>query len=146
MFGFKHCIMTKYIDEIRIKALIESQTKKVCVRENKTLNYDMLENLRNSTTKFISESNKAYANNKNKAIHRTLVNLFRNLNIRCLNMDKRDGVVIMNTSNNTIKINEILKGIRKFKNLKFDRKLQQLQQIIIVLVSKTVYRLVYIYI
>ena len=34
MFGFKHCIMTKYIDEIRIKALIESQTKKVCVREN----------------------------------------------------------------------------------------------------------------
>ena len=44
--------MPKNIDEIRIKAFIESQTKKVCVRENKNLNYDMLENLRNSTTKF----------------------------------------------------------------------------------------------
>ena len=37
--------MPKNIDEIRVKALIESQTKKVCVKENKTLNYDMLENL-----------------------------------------------------------------------------------------------------
>ena len=70
--------MPKNIDEIRIKAFIESQTKKVCVRENKNLNYDMLENLRNSTTKFISESNKVCATNKNKAIHRTLINLSRN--------------------------------------------------------------------
>ena len=46
--------MPKHIDEIKTKASIESP-KKVCLKENKTLNHDMLE----STTKFISESNKA---------------------------------------------------------------------------------------
>ena len=61
--------------------------------KNKTLNYDMQESLINSSTKFISENNKACATNKNKAIHRTLINLSRNKNIRCLNMDKKNGIV-----------------------------------------------------
>ena len=43
--------------------------------------------------KFFSESDKVCANNKNKAIHRTLINLSMNKNIRCLNMDKRNGIV-----------------------------------------------------
>ena len=66
--------MPKYID-IKTKASIESQTKKVCFKENKNPNIDMLESLTNSNAKFFSQSNKACATNKNKAIHRTLINL-----------------------------------------------------------------------
>ena len=45
--------MPKYID-IKTKASIESQTKKVCFKENKNPNIDMLESLTNSNAKFFS--------------------------------------------------------------------------------------------
>ena len=60
---------------------------------------------------FFSESDKVCANNKNKAIHRTLINLSRNKkNISCLNMDKGNGFVILNnvlleeTTNKVMKV------------------------------------------
>ena len=146
MFGFKRSIMPKHIDEIKTKASIESQTKKVCLNENKTLNYDMLESLRNSTTKFISESNKACATNKNKAIHRTLINLARNKNIRCLNMDKGNGVVIMNTKDYNDKMNKILEDGSRFKKLNFDPNSNNYSRAPWYLKEKTIYRLVYKYI
>lgn len=57
------------ICKIKIKTSIECQVKKVCIKENISPNYDMLHSLRNSTTKFVSESKNTCSTTKNRAIH-----------------------------------------------------------------------------
>ena len=90
--------MLKYISKRKTKASNEGQNKKVGIKENWSPDYDMLENLRNSTTKFVSESRKVCDTNKNRAIHKTIIGLSKNKNIRCLNTDKEKVIVVLNTN------------------------------------------------
>ena len=120
MFGLKHSILPKTIDEIIVKASIESQVKHITRNENKTLSYDIMEEIRNSTIKFISEGKKVCSTRKNKAIHKTLKNLSQNKNIKCLRMDKGNGIVLLNTNEYITKMNVILNDTKKFEKLDFD--------------------------
>ena len=120
MFGLKHSILPKTIDEIVIKASIENQIKQITKNENKTLSYDVIEQIRTNTTKFISESKKVCSTRKNKALHRTLKNLSQNERIKCLKMDKRNGIVLLNTTEYIKKMSVILDDTNKFKKLDFN--------------------------
>ena len=120
MYGFKHSILPKTIDEITTKALIENQINNICIKEKKVLNYDTLDSLRNKTVKFISESIKVCSSNKNKAIHKSLLGISRNKSIKCLRMDKSNGVVILNTEDYIEKMDVIIQDKSKFKELEFD--------------------------
>ena len=120
MFGLKHSILPKTIDEINIKASIKSQIKQITKNENKTLSYDVTEQIRTNTIKFISESKKVCSTRKNKAVHRTLKNLSQNERIKCLKMDKGNGVVLLNTTEYIKKMSVILDDTKKFKKLDFN--------------------------
>ena len=76
--------------------------------EKKTLDYDTIEEIRITTSKFIAESNKACSTRKNQAIHRTLRRISNNNNIKCLRMDKGNGIVILKTTDYINKMNKIL--------------------------------------
>ena len=56
LFGFKHSIPPKHLDEITTKASIETQIQKIAKIEKKTLDYDSIEDIRIITSKFIAES------------------------------------------------------------------------------------------
>ena len=108
LFGFKHSIPPKHLDEITTKASIETQIQKIAKMEKKTLDYDTIEEIRITTSKFIAESNKACSTRKNQAIHRTLRRISNNNNIKCLRMDKGNGIVILKTTDYINKMNKIL--------------------------------------
>ena len=40
MYGFKHSLLPKTLDEITTKASIENKINNICIKENKVLNYD----------------------------------------------------------------------------------------------------------
>ena len=61
-------------------------------------------------------------------------------------MDKGNGIVIMNTTDYTKKMNEILKDTSKFKKLNFDPNSNNYSRAPWYLKEKAIYRLVYKYI
>ena len=59
LLGFKRSILPKPLDEITTKDLIETEIKKITKIKNKILDYDTIEDIRVTTSKFIPDSKKS---------------------------------------------------------------------------------------
>ena len=119
-FGLGHHILPKRIDEMSVKAQIESQIQRLCKHNEVELSFDNKTNIRDATSAFIQESKSICGSRKNKAIHNTLNSLSRNNKIRLLKMDKGVGVVIMNTQDYISKLDVIVNDDSRFRKIDYN--------------------------
>ena len=120
MYGLNHNIFPHKVDEIKMVANIDSQIRKVCIKNNINLKFDTKNNLRKSTEKFIKSAEEVCKSKINSLFHRTIKNLKNNKSIVICKKDKGTGTVIMNKKDYYDKLDNIIKDTKKFKVLKFN--------------------------
>ena len=90
------------------KGFIQTQIKKIAKLENKNLDYDTIEDIKITTSKFIVQSKKVRSTRKNQTLHRKLRRISHNTSIKCLKMNKGNVVVVLNRTDQINKMNKIL--------------------------------------
>ena len=122
MFGPRHHLLPRKIDEMTMKAQIESQINRICKNNHVQLSYNNKTKLREATDNFLHESRNVCNTKKNKAIHNTLKSISLNSKIKCLKMDKGVGIVVLNTEDYYSKLDKIVEDKSKFRKIDYSLK------------------------
>ena len=122
VFGLGHHILPRSIDEMSIKAQIESQIETICKGSKCQLSYDNKTKLREATDSFIHEGKQICNTRKNRAIHNTLKTLSNNSKIKCCKMDKGVGIVVLDTEDYFSKLDVIIEDKTRFSKTTYDLK------------------------
>ena len=119
-YGLKHSILPKNIDQVKLRANIDTQIKKISTRNKTNLTFNDKIDLRDTTEKFINDAQNKCEARPNQLIHKTLSNLSKHSSIVVSKMDKGNGVVVLNKSDYFKKLNKIVLDKNSFEEIKYD--------------------------
>ena len=119
-FGLNHHILPKRIDPLSTRANIDSQITTMCKKNNINLSFDGKNNIREATDCFIFEAKKLCDSRRNQFIHKTLLNLSKNKNLKICRMDKGVGVVLLDKNTYFDKMDSIIGDASRFSKIDYN--------------------------
>ena len=117
--GLKHHILPAKINYDNIKVEVEKCVNKLCPHDE-ILDESFKDKIKFNVNSFVKSSNSVCSKFSNQKFHSTLKNLSHNKSIKIVNMDKGNGVVIMNTKDYYAKLDKIVLDKTKFEEIKFN--------------------------
>ena len=118
--GLKFGILPKSIDQMKLKATIESKVNS-CTKETDILpGVKFRDDVKMATTLFFNSANNLCRSRKHRVQHNILRKLSDDKTIKLCRLDKGNGVCIMDTSDYYKKLDIIVDDKSKFKEVPFD--------------------------
>ena len=127
LFGLNHHILPKKINPLSIKAEIENQINKICLKNNISLSFDSKNTIREATDRFAHDAESLCNTKKNKSLHNTLRKLANNNQVKICKMDKSNGIVLMNSEDYYNKMDYIINDKSRFTHIEYNIKTNNIQ-------------------
>ena len=115
-FGLKHHTLPLKIDHDNIKVTVEKCLTRLTPKDV-ILNDSLKDEIKINVNSFVKSANSICGSSVNKQFHNTLKGLRRNKSIKVINMDKGNGVVIMDSEEYFQKLDKIVLDKTKFEEV-----------------------------